>query len=172
MRPLRHLAAILVLPFTMAILIPCLLVSARPLPAGWMGVGPAGAAQLILGIAVTAAGLGLVCATIWHFATRGNGTLAPWDPPTRMVVSGMYRHVRNPMITGVVLVIAGEALLLRSPAVARWAAVFFLVNAVYIPLLEEPGLERRFGEPYRAYRRHVPRWIPRARPWTPPDASP
>jgi protein-S-isoprenylcysteine O-methyltransferase Ste14 len=170
MRPLRHLVSILVLPSTMAAVIPYLLVSSRP-RATWAGPGPAGLAQALLGGAVLCGGLALVCTTIGQFATRGNGTLAPWDPPTRMVVAGMYRHVRNPMITGVILLIAGEALLLRSASVARWAATFALVNAVYIPLLEEPGLERRFGEAYRVYRRHVPRWIPRATPWTQPDAA-
>ncbi len=168
MKPLRHLLSILILPSTMAVGVPYLLVSARPLPAAWIGPGPAGVAQALLGVAVLCAGLALACTTIGQFATRGNGTLAPWDPPTRLVVAGVYRHVRNPMITGVILLISGEALLLRSAPLAWWAGGFFLINAVYIPLLEEPGLERRFGQPYRAYRRSVPRWIPRATPWTPP----
>ena len=78
---------------------------------------------------------------------------------------GPYRHVRNPMISGVALILAGEALLWRSGALALWLGVFFVINHTYFLLSEEPGLERRFGESYRAYRANVPRWIPRARPW-------
>ncbi|HEX2204566.1 MAG TPA: isoprenylcysteine carboxylmethyltransferase family protein [Longimicrobium sp.] len=109
--------------------------------------------------------MALVAVTVRHFATRGRGTLAPWDPPARLVVAGVYRHVRNPMITDVGLVLLGETLALRSPALLAWTLFFSALNATYIPLVEEPGLERRFGEPYRVYRRHVPRWIPRRTPW-------
>jgi protein-S-isoprenylcysteine O-methyltransferase Ste14 len=73
------------------------------------------------------------------------------------------------MISGVVLVLLGEALVLRSGAVLEWAAVFFAINATYIPLLEEPLLERRFGDEYRDYKAHVPRVIPRATAWEPPE---
>ncbi len=69
------------------------------------------------------------------------------------------------MISGVVLVLLGEALVLRSGAVLEWAAGFFALNAVYIPLLEEWGLERRFGDEYREYKAHVPRWVPSRQPW-------
>jgi protein-S-isoprenylcysteine O-methyltransferase Ste14 len=122
---------------------------------------------LAAGACVGVAGLALVCATVWQFATAGRGTLAPWDPPRRFVATGLYRHVRNPMITGVLLILLGEAAAFRSAGVLEWAGVFFCINAIYIPLLEEPGLERRFGDEYRAYRAAVPRWIPRLRPWTP-----
>jgi protein-S-isoprenylcysteine O-methyltransferase Ste14 len=69
------------------------------------------------------------------------------------------------MISGVLLVLVAEALLLRSRSHFVWASAFFAINAVYIPLLEEPDLEQRFGESYREYRRHVPRLLPRLRPW-------
>jgi protein-S-isoprenylcysteine O-methyltransferase Ste14 len=73
------------------------------------------------------------------------------------------------MITGVLFVLLGEALLLLSRSHLEWAVLFFAINAVYIPLLEEPQLLLRFGEPYREYCRHVPRLIPRLQPWQPPD---
>ncbi|HYJ80785.1 MAG TPA: isoprenylcysteine carboxylmethyltransferase family protein, partial [Longimicrobiaceae bacterium] len=152
------------LPFTVTVIVPSILIGrdgADAPAAGRLG----GALLMLLGMA-------LVAATVWHFATRGRGTLAPWDPPRHLVVSGIYRYVRNPMISGVVLVLAGESLLFASTAVAAWTAVFFAVNAIYIPLLEEPGLSRRFGAAYDEYRRHVPRWIPRLSPWPPAaDAS-
>jgi protein-S-isoprenylcysteine O-methyltransferase Ste14 len=109
--------------------------------------------------------------TIRRFARDGEGTLAPWDPTQRLVVEGVYRHVRNPMITGVVTNLVGEALLFGSSALAVWALLFALANAIYIPLAEEPGLERRFGADYRRYKAGVPRWIPRVRPWTDPRDS-
>jgi protein-S-isoprenylcysteine O-methyltransferase Ste14 len=124
-------------------------------------------ASLWLALACLGVGFPLLRATISRFDAEGDGTLAPWDPTRKLVVSGPYRHVRNPMISGVVFSLLGEALLLRSPAVGCWGALFFLVNAVYFPISEEPGLEKRFGEDYRRYKRAVPRWIPRWRPWDP-----
>ena len=61
----------------------------------------------------------------------------------------------------------GEAALLGSLPLLLWAAAVFAVNAVYLPLVEEPGIRRRFGAEYDAYRADVPRWIPRLRPWEP-----
>lgn len=95
----------------------------------------------------------------------GSGTLAPWDPKTRLVVRGPYRCVRNPMISGVLFVLLGEAALVGSVPLLIWFGAVLAVNAIYLPLVEEPGLSRRFGEDYEAYRAHVPRWLPRVRPW-------
>jgi protein-S-isoprenylcysteine O-methyltransferase Ste14 len=85
------------------------------------------------------------------------------------VVRGPYRYVRNPMISGVILFLFGEACLLLSPPHLAWAGAFLALNLIYIPLVEEPQLARRFGESYRDYCRHVPRVIPRFRPWLPGD---
>lgn len=100
------------------------------------------------------------------FARVGQGTLAPWDPTQRLVAQGPYRYVRNPMISGVLCVLLGEAALFGSAPLLVWAAAFFALNAAYIPLIEEPGLEKRYGAAYEAYRRNVPRWLPRRTPWT------
>ena len=104
--------------------------------------------------------------TISLFSSRGEGTLALWDPTRKLVVAGPYLRVRNPMITGVGLVLAGEAMALGSVAILIELGIFALANALWMPLIEEPGLVRRFGDSYLAYRRAVPRWIPRRRPWT------
>jgi protein-S-isoprenylcysteine O-methyltransferase Ste14 len=64
------------------------------------------------------------------------------------------------MISGVTAALLGEAIIFGSPGVALWAAVFPLVNHLFLLLVEEPGLERRFGDEYRAYRLAVPRWVP------------
>jgi len=101
-----------------------------------------------------------------RFARDGDGTLAPWDPPRRLVIRGPYRYVRNPMISGVVFTLFGEALALQSRPHLLWAMTFLAINLIYIPLLEEPDLVRRFGDDYRRYRRHVPGIVPRLSPWS------
>lgn len=152
MLPLRHLIAILILPFTVTVLVPAALLEESRPELSWL--------TLTAGALLLLAGGVLVFTTIAQFVKRGHGTLAPWDPPQHLVVSGVYQHVRNPMITGVGLILAGESVVLGSPAIAFWTAAFCALNAIWIPLVEEPGLERRFGEEWRAYRREVRRWIP------------
>ena len=130
------------------------------------GEGPTfGWALGVAGALLIAAGLAMWVWTVRLFARIGQGTLAPWDPPERLVVEGPYRHVRNPMITAVLAVLLGEAALFGSVALLVWAAGFFVVNWVWFVGEEEPGLERRFGEEYRAYQRAVPRWLPRRTPY-------
>ena len=125
----------------------------------------AGVAAMLAGAAVIGLGLFQFGAWLHNFFAHGRGTLAPWDPPRRLVVRGPYRYVRNPMISGIVFVLAGTALLLRSRPHAAWAATFLVMNAIYIPLSEEPMLAERFGEDYREYCRHVRRFLPRRRAW-------
>jgi len=112
-------------------------------------------------------GLGLAIWTVRLFMKFGNGTPAPWEPPQKLVVRGPYRHVRNPMISGVLFMLMAEALLFQSWPIAIWMAVFFVINTVYFPLVEEKDLVKRFGDDYQTYKNHVPRWIPRLRPWIP-----
>ncbi|HEY7635562.1 MAG TPA: isoprenylcysteine carboxylmethyltransferase family protein [Gemmatimonadales bacterium] len=132
-----------------------------------VGSGPGQLALQAVGLVVLGVGLVLFVASLRRFATEGRGTLAPWDPPRHLVVRGPYRYVRNPMISGVVLVLFGEALVLLSRSQLEWALIFLGINAVYIPLIEEPLLAERFGDGYRDYCRHVPRLLPRWRPWEP-----
>jgi protein-S-isoprenylcysteine O-methyltransferase Ste14 len=162
---LRHVLAIAVLPFTVAVLIP-IWIAKRNGVAITVGssVGPV-LIQLIGGTLLVM-GLALFVASLWRFTTEGKGPLAPWDPPREFVVNGPYRFVRNPMISGVIFFLFGAALALRSFPHAAWAACFLAINFIYIPLVEEPQLERRFGESYREYCRHVRRFIPRLRPWS------
>ena len=150
----------------MAVLVPLWLARRSGLTPA-MATGAGGLVVQVVGLVLLAVGLALFVASLRRFATEGHGTLAPWDPPRELVVRGPYRHVRNPMISGVLVFLLGEALVLRSRPHLMWAFTFFVINAVYIPLLEEPDLEQRFGESYREYRRHVPRLLPRLRPWNP-----
>lgn len=163
---LRHAVAIVVLPVTVTILVPLWICRRYAVPVRLPQSALEWGAAAI-GLLLLVAGLALFISSLSLFATRGRGTLAPWDPPAHLVVAGPYRFVRNPMISGVILVVFAEALVLRSMPLAEWAAIFTLINAIYIPLLEEPQLERRFGDEYRHYRRNVPRLLPRLRPWTP-----
>jgi protein-S-isoprenylcysteine O-methyltransferase Ste14 len=162
---LRQLLAIAILPGSAAVLVPLWLARRRPPPA-WPTT-PLEMVTVAAGVLLTVAGLGVFgwCLRLFW---RGRGTLAPWDPPRQFVAAGPYRYVRNPMITGVFLVLVGEAAILRSGAAAGWALLFAVINAVYIPLSEEPGLEARFGASYRAYCAAVPRFVPRRHPY--PDA--
>jgi protein-S-isoprenylcysteine O-methyltransferase Ste14 len=160
--------AIVLLPGTVVGAVPLAILLTTPWKPGWGLPGAAAVLPVLLGLALLAAGFSLWLWTVRLFATIGRGTLAPWEPPRRLVVEGPYRHLRNPMIVAVVTALAGEALLFGSLPLAAWAAVFFAINDIGFRVYEEPGLERRFGEEYRAYRRAVPRWLPRRRPWSGP----
>jgi len=156
----RHLLAVLLLPFMVTLVVPGLVIAGRDADvAAWP--------LALVGILLIALGLTLVGWTVTLFARVGRGTLAPWDPTSRLVVIGPYRHVRNPMITGVLAILLGETALFASAALLLWFGAVFAVNAVYLPLVEEPGLRRRFGDEYDAYKANVPRWLPRLRPWEP-----
>jgi protein-S-isoprenylcysteine O-methyltransferase Ste14 len=163
---LRHLFAIAALPFVMAVLIP-IWISRRYERGPVSDMVVLQILANIAGVCVVIAGLFLFVHSLRRFATEGKGTLAPWDPPRHLVIRGPYRFVRNPMISGVLLILIGEALVLFSLPHALWALTFFAINAVYIPLLEEPQLKHRFGADYIEYCKHVPRLLPRLRPWQP-----
>ena len=163
---IRHLLAIAALPFVVAVLVP-MWVARRNHVVLAPGTTLLQLLAQIAGVSLLLIGLSLFLSSLRRFVTEGKGTLAPWDPPRQLVIRGLYRHVRNPMISGVLFVVFGEALILLSEPHALWALTFLLLNVVYIPLFEEPQLRRRFGEPYVEYCRHVPRFVPRLRPWEP-----
>jgi protein-S-isoprenylcysteine O-methyltransferase Ste14 len=163
---LRHLLAILLLPFVVVVVVPCWLAGTVPGDTRWVSAVPAVWVLRSAGILLLLVGFALFASCVILFARVGRGTLAPWDPTRNLVAVGPYRFVRNPMISGVALMLAGETLLWGSWVIGLWACAFVLINHVYFILSEEPGLERRFGEGYRAYKRNVPRWVPRARPWS------
>jgi protein-S-isoprenylcysteine O-methyltransferase Ste14 len=158
---LRHLFAVAALPFVVTLVVPFFVLD----PHFGVPATPLAWAAVALGAAFGAVGLTLFASSLRRFAVEGDGTLAPWDPPRRLVATGPYRRVRNPMISGVVFVLFAEALSLRSTAHGLYALAFLVLNAVYIPLFEEPGLVDRFGDDYRRYCANVPRFWPRLRPW-------
>ena len=123
---------------------------------------PAAAAGWLL---VAAGGTALLHAFA-RFVVEGLGTPAPVAPTQHLVVGGLYRYVRNPMYIAVVMVIAGQALILGRPGLLLYAVAFGAVVWSFVHWYEEPTLERSFGAEYQAYRRAVPGWRPRLRPWT------
>lgn len=161
----RHARAIVLLPGTVVVLVPAIILTLSGAVIGWGGDGLA-VLPVLVGIVSICAGLALWLWTVRLLARVGRGTLAPWDPTRHLVVEGPYRHVRNPMIAAVLAVLVGETLVFGSLPMLIWTVGFFLVNHAYFLLHEEGGLERRFGDEYRAYRANVPRWLPRRAPWT------
>ena len=131
---------------------------------GWRSSDPP-ASVALLGGALIAGGAGVLLHAFGRFVVEGRGTPAPIAPTERLVIGGLYRHVRNPMYVAVGTVIVGQALLLGRPLLLLYAAAFWLVVATFVRLYEEPTLSDRYGSEYSAYRRAVPAWWPRLRPW-------
>lgn len=116
---------------------------------------------VVVGLLLVVLGVGLYLWCAGAFTFIGKGTPAPIDAPKTLVVQGLYRWVRNPMYIAVLLVILGQALLFRSPLLVGYALLFWVVVHAFVVVVEEPSLRGQFGSSYDAYRRRVPRWIPR-----------
>lgn len=161
---LRWFKAILLLPANVLVFIPALI-----LALGRYHISITdNPVLLIIGMVFAVTGLCLALWTMLLFDEHGKGTAAPWDPPRKLVVVGPYRHVRNPMITSVFMMLTAEVLLTTSLPLFIWACIFVTLNLFYLPKIEEPELEKRFGKDYTLYKNNVPRWVPRLRPWTLP----
>lgn len=144
---LRALLAFLILPGSVAFLIPLTLLRPRGAQIHWAGLLPLSAGIILL----------LWC--VREFYVAGKGTLAPWAPPQRLVVSGLYRWSRNPMYLAVILVLVGWSAFFWSPVLLGYAAVMAIAFHLRVVLGEEPWLARRHGEAWDHYRAHVRRWL-------------
>lgn len=163
---LRHLLAIILLPFMVVIAIPIWLFNSfASYDTRWVGMNSLTWTGMVTGGLFVWVGLILFVLCVNLFALIGQGTLAPWDPTKKLIIYGPYRHVRNPMITGVAMMLIGQAIFWGSWIIGTWAGIFILINHVYFIFSEEPGLEKRFGESYVKYKANVPRWVPRLKPW-------
>ena len=151
---------VLLLPSQIAGTVPWLLSRWRMGPPfwGWSGFRT-------VGILLIAAGLPVLAAAIVRFVRQGRGIPAPVFPARHLVVTGLYRYVRNPMYIAVLSVIVGQGLLFGSGPVLRYAAVVAVGFHLFVLLHEEPSLRRRFGAEYEAYCRGVRRWRARLTPW-------
>jgi protein-S-isoprenylcysteine O-methyltransferase Ste14 len=118
----------------------------------------------ILGGALILAGAAVLLDSFARFALRGLGTPAPVFPTKHLVVSGLYRHVRNPMYLAVSALILGQALLLLNAALVIYGMLVWLAFHLFVIGYEEPTLRHSFGDEYAAFCADVPRWIPRLHP--------
>jgi len=134
---------------------------------GWRVEKPFPGAPIfrVAGAAMICAGFGSLLDSFARFVFVGLGTPAPIAPPTRLVASGQYRHVRNPMYVAVLVIVIGQGLVLGSGALLQYAALLWLLFHQFVVLYEEPRLGSRFGASYQAYCRNVRRWWPRVEPW-------
>ena len=114
----------------------------------------------VAGAVILATGAAVLVHAFARFVREGSGTPAPVAPTDRLVVGGLYRHVRNPMYVAVVGAILGQALVLGQPVLALYAAVAGAGMAAFVRWYEEPALAQRYGDDYDAYRRTVPAWRP------------
>ena len=121
----------------------------------------------VAGAVLIAAGALVLIRAFVQFVVEGIGTPAPVAPTERLVVGGLYRYVRNPMYLAVVATIVGQGLALGQPALLLYAAAVGAAMGVFVHWYEEPTLRAQFGAQYEAYRRAVPAWRPRSRPWEP-----
>ena len=156
---IKHIRDIIILPFTVTVVIPYFIYNEKQASI------PDNFITKILGIILFIPGLSLFLYTVYLFKTFGKGTLAPWTPTQKLVNLGPYKYCRNPMITGVLFILIGETLFLHSTNLLIWVCTFFLINNVYFILKEEPDLDKRFGDKYKKYKKNVPRWIPRFKPY-------
>jgi protein-S-isoprenylcysteine O-methyltransferase Ste14 len=117
------------------------------------------------GGALISAGLIVLVDSFRRFAIEGLGTPAPVLPTKHLVVTGWYRHVRNPMYVAVIALILGQALLFTDWRLLAYAAAVWLGFHAFVTQYEEPALRETFGEDYEVYCRGVSRWSPRATPW-------
>jgi len=148
----RAVAAVLVLPGAIAFLVPWLLV--RPLRAEEFR---------LVGVVPVALGTFMLAWCVLVFYRRGLGTLAPWDPPQKLVTTGLYGVSRNPMYVAVALILCGWAVVAASWVLTAYAAMVTLAFHLRVVFGEEPYLSRRYGEDWASYRARVPRWLGRVR---------
>jgi protein-S-isoprenylcysteine O-methyltransferase Ste14 len=149
-----------VAPCTIAGLIPWWITRWRLLAAigGWEWTRAGGAVLVIGGVA------GLV-GSFARFALQGLGTPAPVAPPANLVITGLYRWVRNPMYVCIVAIVLGQAIVFADLRLVVYGALVWAAVHAFVVGYEEPVLSEKFGAAYAEYRAHVPRWIPRLTPW-------
>ncbi len=159
---LKNLLFTLVVPGTVAIYLPLLIARGR--------IASSNTGLLVIGPFLIVLGAGIYVWCVWDFASIGRGTPLPVDAPRRLIVRGLYRYSRNPMYLGVLLVVLGWSAVFASPQLLIYAMGVGLAVHLFVVFYEEHALLRSFGRDYEAYRKSVPRWIPRLRRHPSPDA--
>ena len=145
----RALLAFLALPGVVALILPLFIGDIDPFR--WPGT--------FFGVFVLLAGFALLLWCVRDFYVAGKGTLAPWDPPERLVVVGLYKYTRNPMYVAVLTVLLGWVLLFGSPLLSIYTVSFAFLFHQRVVRHEEPWLSKTFGDDWDQYARSVPRWL-------------
>ena len=122
----------------------------------------------VLGVLLVAVGLPVLLDSFARFALQGLGTPAPIFPTRHLVVSGLFRYVRNPMYVAVLSLILGQGLLFGSIRVLEYGIAVWVGFFLFVVIYEEPTLRNSYGNEYEEFCANVPRWIPRLRPWRGP----
>lgn len=119
----------------------------------------------VIGALLIIAGLPVLLDSFARFAFQGLGTPAPLFPTRRLVVSGFFQYVRNPMYLAVVSLILGQGLFFGSVHVLEYGVAVWAGFYLFVLMYEEPTLRNTYGPGYEEFCANVPRWIPRLRPW-------
>ncbi len=160
---IKHLVNIVLLPISGIVILPWLIASQFGYKLFWGLDSIPMLFLFIFGTFFVTFGLILMVVSISLFISKGDGTIAPWNPTKKLITINIYSYVRNPMILGGFCILIGESILFGSFFLSLYTFLFILGNLFYIPLIEEPKLLKRFGKEYQAYIRKVPRWIPRCK---------
>ena len=128
---LDHLVSIVVLPFNVLVVIPFFIQNSGKIKSSELFAKIDFSYSVVIGYFLLVVGLGLFIASIILFIKLGNGTLAPWKPTQKLVVKSLYRHLRNPMILGVVIILLAESFLFKSVYIMFWAFLFFIISDIY-----------------------------------------
>ena len=149
------IAAIIILPVNVLIIIPAVLLYLTNFTFNRPSI-----LQIVFSLITGIIGAFFAGWSMLTFKSKGNGTPAPWSPPQSFVVTGPYKYVRNPMISGVIFLLYAEFCITKSMTLFLWFLAFTFINLFYIHYVEEPQLKKRFGKPYEEYLKKVPCWIP------------
>jgi protein-S-isoprenylcysteine O-methyltransferase Ste14 len=167
MGTLRYIKGFVLEPFLGIFVVPFIILLFSGYAMVWTQVSTLNTMLTIFGFLFLLVGLILVTVTTFHFAKFGEGSAAPWDPPSKLVVEGFYQYTRNPMVLGVLFTVLGEAIIFTSGPLVMLFLVLWIGNHILFVKGEEPELNKKFGVQYELYMKNVPRWIPRSTPWKP-----
>ncbi|MHA2060531.1 MAG: methyltransferase family protein [Candidatus Ranarchaeia archaeon] len=166
MGTLRYVKGFILEPFLGIVVAPAIiLLIFSDYQLAWQWASPFNLLLTGFGLALTCMGFVLVLVTTYLFAKYGHGSAAPWDPPSDLVLDGMYRYVRNPMVLGVLFAVFGEFVLFGSLPLLLLFICLWIGNHILFVKGEEPELTKKFGDSYTTYVKNVPRWVPRRTPW-------
>jgi len=167
MRTWKIVRIIFLLPGIVTVLIPYWIIQQTDsLNFNWSPPNPVDYLPLATGVFLVCFGLVMVVKTGRPFAQLDAGAPVPRDSSKKLIATGIYLRVRNPLVSGILAILLGETLLLGSLPLLVWLIIFLLGNFIYVRFFEEPHLEQRFGNEYLCYKENVPRWIPRFKPWS------